>query len=299
MKIDLNLFVVFDTIYREGNITKAALALNLSQPAVSHALSKLRQHFDDALFVRQGNEMCPTSVAKNVIADIRNALQQLNICLSESTQFSPSTTNKRITLSLLSSLETTYLPELMQVLVAQAPSMHVVSHRRVRRNELQNKLASGDIDLAVDTLLPVSSQIMHQQIQQDQMVVVARKDHPAIDKTLNLACYLSQQHVLVSSRSAGTGLEDFELSRLGLQRNIALRCQHAFSACRIIASNDMLLTLSKTTAIMYSDIMDITIYPLPVELPAIDVHLYWHINADKDPANKWLRNTIIDTIAKM
>ena len=293
MKIDLNLFVVFDTIYREGNITRAAHALNLSQPAVSHALGKLRQHFDDPLFVRQGNEMCPSSVAKNVIADIRESLHQLTVCLNQSSQFEPLTSQKNFTLSLLGSLEATYLPALIRKLMNEAPHMYIKSQRRVHRNEMENKLASGDIDLAVDTLLPVSSNILHTPIEQDQMMVVARKNHPEIKNTLDLKNYLSQQHVLVSSRSTGPGLEDFELSRIGLQRKIALRCQHAFSACRIITNTDMLLTLSKTAALMYSDIMDITIYPLPVALPPIDVHLYWHINVDKDPANKWLRNKMI------
>jgi DNA-binding transcriptional LysR family regulator len=297
MKIDLNLFVVFDTIYREGNLTKAASALNLSQPAVSHALSKLRHHFDDALFVRQGNEMCPTSVAKNVIADIRQSLQQLTVCLNQSSQFEPLTSQKNFTLSLLGALEPSYLPVLTQKLMKEAPRVHLKSQRRVHRNELESKLASGDIDLAIDTLLPVSNNILHTQIEQDQMVVVARKNHPKIKATLDLENYLNQQHVLVSSRSSGPGLEDFELSRIGLQRKIALRCQHAFSACRIISNSDMLLTLSKTAALMYNDIMPITIYPIPVVLPAIDVHLYWHINVDKDPANKWLRNKMIMAVA--
>ena len=81
MKIDLNLFVVFDAIYCEGNITKAASTLNLSQPAVSHSLRKLRRQFDDPLFVRHGNEMRPTAVARNVIADVRESLHMLKICL--------------------------------------------------------------------------------------------------------------------------------------------------------------------------------------------------------------------------
>ena len=79
MKIDLNLFIVFDAIYCEGNITKAALALNLSQPAVSHSLGKLRNYFDDPLFVRQGNQMRPTAVANNLIADVREALNHLQV----------------------------------------------------------------------------------------------------------------------------------------------------------------------------------------------------------------------------
>jgi DNA-binding transcriptional LysR family regulator len=293
MKIDLNLFVVFDAIYCEGNITKAASVLNLSQPAVSHSLGKLRTYFDDPLFIRQGNEMRPTPVAKNVIADVREALHQLRVCLVQSRQFEPMTSRKNFTLSLLGSLEATYLPPLMQSLIKESPHVNLKSSRRVRRNELENKLASGDIDLAIDTLVPVSNNIMHTQLEQDNVVVLARKDHPAISKSLNLQTYLDLNHILVSSRSSGPGLEDFELSRLGLERKVYLRCQHALSACRIIMSSDMILTLPKAAAKMYSEMLDIALYPMPVELSGIDVHLYWHENVDKDPANKWLRNKMI------
>tara|TARA_R110001592_G_scaffold81650_6_gene242370 strand:- start:1366 stop:2265 length:900 start_codon:yes stop_codon:yes gene_type:complete len=295
MKVDLNLFVVFEAIYCEGNITKAASALNLSQPAVSHSLSKLRDHFDDPLFVRQGNEMRPTAVASNVIADVREALRQLHVCLAQSKQFEPLTSRKNFTISLHGALEASYLPPLMQRINREAPLVNIQSSRRVNRNELENKLASGDIDLAIDMLLPVSDTILHTQLEKNKLVVLARKNHPKIKSILDLDLYLAQDHVLVSSRSVGTSVEDFELARLGLQRKIGLRCQHTFSACRVITDNNMLLTTTETTAKMYAQLLNLVIYPLPVDLPDIDVHLYWHSNLDFEPANKWLRNKIIQT----
>lgn len=297
MKIDLNLFVVFDAIYCEGNITKAALSLNLSQPAVSHSLGKLRNHFDDPLFVRQANEMRPTSVANNVIADVREALHQLQVCLVQSRQFEPLTSRKHFTLSLHGSLEASYLPLLMRRLNKESPYTKLKSLKRVHRNELEIKLASGDIDLAIDTLLPVSENILHTQIEEDELVVIARKGHPAFTTPFSLEKYLEQHHVLASSRSIGPGIEDFELGRLGFHRTIGLRCQHPFAACRVVEGSDMLLTLPKTAAKMYNKQLDIIISPLPVELPKIDVHLYWHVNVDLDPANKWLRNQMIITAA--
>jgi DNA-binding transcriptional LysR family regulator len=295
MKVDLNLFVVFEAIYCEGNITKAASALNLSQPAVSHSLSKLRDHFDDPLFVRHGNEMRPSAVANNVVADVREALRQLQICLAQSKQFEPLTSRKNFTISLHGSLEASYLPPLIKRINREAPLVNIQSSRRVNRTELESKLASGDIDLAIDTLLPVSDNILHTQLEKSKLVVVARKDHPEIKSSLDLAQYLAQEHVLVSSRSVGTSVEDFELGRLGLQRKVGLRCQHTFSACTVVVDNNMLLTLTEKTAQMYANLFDLVIYPLPVDLPDIDVHLYWHTNLDFEPANKWLRNKIIQT----
>jgi len=298
MKIDLNLFIVFDAIYCEGNLTKAASVLNLSQPAVSHSLGKLRTYFDDPLFIRQGNEMRPTPVAKNVVADVREALYQLRVCLVQSRQFEPMTSRKHFTISLLGSLEATYLPLLMQSLIKESPHITLKSNRRVNRSELENKLASGDIDLAIDALVPVSNNILHKQLEQDQYVVITRKNHPAITQGLDLETYLSLEHILVSSRSSGPGLEDFELSRLGFHRKIALRCQHALAACMITITSEKIFTLPKKAAEMYSKMLDISIFPMPVDLPSLDIHLYWHTNVDKEPANKWMRNKLIMASSK-
>jgi len=88
-------------------------------------------------------------------------------------------------------------------------------------------------------------------------------------------------------------LEDFELSRLGLQRKVGLRCKHHFSACRVLENSDMLLTLPKSVATILATRFAVQVYNLPIDLPSIDLHLYWHKNADRDPANQWLRSLMI------
>ncbi|MCW8864441.1 MAG: LysR family transcriptional regulator [Colwellia sp.] len=292
MKIDLNLFTVFDAIYRERNITAAAKSLNLSQPAVSHALARLRDNFADPLFIRQGNKMQPTPIAKNVITDVQEALNQLQVTLAQSKQFDAKDSKKHCAISLHSSLEALYLPSLIKRFAEQAPNMRLTC-TSVRRIELEHKLASGDIDLAMDVLLPVNDNIKHTSLANDELVVVAAKNHTLFEQSLDLNRYLAHNHVLVSSRFSGPGLEDFELGRLGLQRKVALRCQHFFSAGRVVANSDMLLTLPKSTATLLSQALSVNIYPLPVELPSIAIHIYWHENVDKDPANRWLRNKVL------
>ncbi|MBV1909053.1 MAG: LysR family transcriptional regulator [Kangiellaceae bacterium] len=293
MKVDLNLFTVFEAIYCEGNVTKAALVLNLSQPAVSHALSKLREQFDDQLFFRQGNEMKPTVVAKNAITDVREALNQLQVCLQQAKQFDPASSRKTFTLSIHGSVEAMYLSPLVEAISIEAPQVVITSSARVRRTELENKLASGDIDVALDGLIPVGDYIKHTQIDENEMVVITRKNHPHAKGTLNLEQYLNLEHVLVSSRSTGPGIEDFQLGRLGLQRKISLRCQHTLAACRVILDNDLALTVPRNVARMYGQMFNLCTYPFPIDLPNIGIHLYWHSNIDKDPANRWLREKII------
>ncbi len=292
MKIDLNLFTVFDAIYTEQSLTRAAEVLNLTQPAISHALKRLRDAFGDPLFQRQNNRMAPTPVAKNIIDDVQQALRLLNATTQVSQQFIAKSSTRAFKVSLHELLESSYLPPLMHDIGNIAPKV-TLNSVRINRNDLSIMLASGDIDLAVDILLPVGKDIYHQQLQQDEAVVLARANHPHIHKQLTRQTYLAQQHIIVSSRSSGLSLEDFELSRLGLQRNVGLRCKHHFSACRVLENSDMLLTLPKSVATILATRFAVQVYNLPIDLPSIDLHLYWHKNADRDPANQWLRSLMI------
>ncbi len=295
MRVDLNLFKVFDIIYAERNISRAAEVLNLTQPAVSHALARLREQFNDPLFVRQGKWMQPTTLSKNVIADVRAALHQLDVCLQQSRIFNPDSSTKQFVISLHDLLESSYLPLISSTLETEAPNVRLNSVKAQRR-DMETLLASGAIDFAIDVLLPVSERVHHQPIRRDSLAVVIRKDHPLLigrEHTLTEQDYLTQQHVMVSSRSSGLGLEDFELGRLGLQRKVGLRCQHFFAASRVVEQTDMLLTMPDTPAHIINKGLGNRILPLPIKLPPIDVHLYWHESLDRDPANQWLREQLL------
>lgn len=288
-RLDLNLLHVFDTIYREGSLTRAAKALHLTQPAVSHSLSRLRDHFDDPLFTRQGNQMIPTPLARRFLESMRPGLTQIQSAVNQFHAFDPANQRKTYSLGLRDVLESTFLPQLMQRLDAY-PELEIVS-RRIARREMETQLAAGKLDFAVDVLLPVSSQTSHELLRQDRLVVLARQGHPFAER-LDMESYLSAQHVLVSSRTEGPGIEDFELSRLGVQRNIRLRCQHYFAACRVVEETDQLLTMPETYARIIAERADIAIMDPPAELPSIDVHLYWHKAYEKEPALVWFREQL-------
>ena len=293
MKVDLNLFTVFNAIYTEQSLTRAAEVLNLTQPAISHALKRLREAFNDPLFQRQNNRMAPTPVAKNIAGDIQRALGLLNLTTQVAQQFVATSSTRQFKISLHELLESFYLPPLMQQIMKLAPQVSLNS-MRINRSDLTLLLTSGEIDLAVDVLLPVGEEIQHQQLQQDRAVVLVQRNHPLINQSLDRATYLAQKHIIVSSRASGVSLEDFELSRLGLQRKVGLRCKHHFSACRVVENSTMLLTLPKSIATILVTRFAVEIYELPINLPYIDLHLYWHKSAALDPANQWLRSLIIN-----
>ena len=290
-RVDLNLFIVFEAIYVEGSVTRASQKLNLTQPAISHALGRLRLLFDDQLFVRQGHTMVSTPLARSIIAPVRRSLRGFEVTLNGLDRFDPATTQRKFTLALRDVLESTLLPPLMVRIDQNAPQATIAAIQ-VDRRELENELAAGTLDCAIDVLLPLSADILHTRIVVDKTVVVARKGHPQMNGTLDLETYLKQDHILASSRRKGPGLEDFELSRLGLQRRIRLRCQHYFAACRVVSQTDLILTMPERYARVANRQFDNQLLPLPLETPSWDVYLYWHANVNHDPANKWLREQL-------
>ncbi len=294
-RVDLNLFTVFEAIYTEGSVTRASQKLNLTQPAISHALGRLRQMFDDPLFVRQGHAMVSTPLARSIIDPIRASLRSLEVTLNGVHAFDPASTEKKFNIALRDVLEATILPPLMQQVSKSAPLVDIAASH-VDRRELQSEMAAGTLDMAIDVLLPLPNDIMHTRIYQDSTVVVARKGHPDIDGALDLDTYLKQDHILASSRRRGPGLEDFELSRFGLERRIRLRCQHYFAACRVVSETDMVLTMPGRYAQIANEQFGNQILSFPLEVPAFDVFLYWHANVDNDPANRWLREQVIESI---
>lgn len=293
-RIDLNLLVVLDAIFTEGGITKAGEKLHLTQPAISHALGRLRELFGDPLFVREGRRMVPTPLARSLVQPVRRALRSLEVTLNELQQFDPATTQRHFNIAVRDVLEATVLPPLLARVAVAAPSIDI-SAMRVDRRTLESELAAGSLDAALDILLPLSEDIRYQRLSTDRLVVIARKRHPAT-RTLDLPAYLRAHHVLVSSRRSGPGLEDVELSRQGLKRRIRLRCQHYFAACRVVAETDLLLTMPERYAHIANRQFGNQVLPFPMDMPPMDAYLYWHASVDNEPASRWLREQLIATV---
>jgi DNA-binding transcriptional LysR family regulator len=296
-QVDLNLFVVLEAIYREGNLTRAGQQLNLTQPAISHALKRLRDLLQDPLFVRQGTHMEPTPFTRNIIEQVRQALQILEVNLSASRNFIPENTRRNFHFSLWEYAEALLLPPLLQQLADAAPGMSITTSR-VKRRDLETELASGAVDLAIEIPMTVSDRIRHKWLLNEPFVVMARQGHPAITNKLDLDTYLGQRHVQVSSRRHGPSLIDVELNRRGLRRQVFLRSQHNHTACMVVTKTDMLLTLPERHAeLLNADSRSLRVYPFPLETPRLEAHLYWHESVENDPANRWLRKEIEKILA--
>ncbi len=292
-RIDLNLFVVFDAIYTEGGITLAAKRLSLTQPAISHALGRLRELFDDPLFMRQGKGMIPTPLARVMIDPVRHSLQGFEATLQRVDRFDPATARKHFTVGMRDVRELTVLPNLLRTVTRAAPLIDIAAVR-AERKQLETELATGTLDAAIDVRLALSDEVRRQMINTERLVVIVRAGHPTVGRELDLETYLSQDHILVSSRRRGFGVEDYELSRHGLKRRIRLRCQHYFAACRVVSETNLLLTMAERYARIVNRLFRNRVLQFPLAVPDYDAYLYWHVNAEADPANQWLRKQLLN-----
>jgi len=290
-KVDLNLFIVFEAIYAEGSITRASLKMNLTQPAISHALNRLRVLFEDPLFERQGHVMVPTPLSRSIIDSVRQSLRGFEVTLNGAGHFDTATSERTFSLALRDVLEASVLPPLMARVAQDAPSVGL-NTLQVGRRELESELAAGTLDAAIDILLPLSNDIRRTLLATDSTVVLVRRDHPLVRGALDLDGYLALEHIQTSSRRRGPGLEDFELSRMGLQRRVRLRCQHYFAACRAVSQTDLALTMPERLARVVNQQFGNQILSFPLQMPSLDIYLYWHANIDHDPAGVWLREQI-------
>lgn len=289
-EIDLNLFVVFDAIYSERNLTRAADILHVTQPAVSNALRRLRATFGDPLFVRSPQGMLPTPMAESVIGRVREALQILDNSLLEHDRFAAASSEKVFRVSMGDLAEALYLPSLLQSLQISAPRVSVQSFP-LARDHVPLELANGGADFAVEPPLLSDPQLRSSPLLKDEYVCVLRPDHPACQSTLSLANYLALQHIHISSRRRGVGHVDLALQALGKKRHIALRAQHYMVATLIVARTDLALSMPRGLAAQSG----LAMLVLPFAVEPLSLNLYWHKSADNDPASRWFRATFAHT----
>jgi DNA-binding transcriptional LysR family regulator len=292
---DLNLFIAFDVIYTEKNLTKAGQVLGITQPAVSNALSRLRELFGDDLFIRTSKGMIPTPVANQIIKDVRSALSLIQNTISETEKFDPSIAEMTFKISIGDSSEYRLLPLLIKELAEIAPKIKVETYLTPRK-EAPRELASGTIDFSIDPPVHSDPHLKHEKIYEEDYVMIVRKDHPILNlKEITIEDYLKLSHIHISNRKTGLGHVDMALYRLGLSRDISLRAQHFLVAPYIVEQSDLAITTTKGFAVD----RDLAWRELPFEIEPLILHLYWHEAKDSDPSTKWMKELMLKTYGKL
>ena len=292
---DLNLFIAFDVIYTEKNLTKAGQVLGITQPAVSNALSRLRELFGDDLFIRTSKGMIPTPVANQIIKDVRSALSLIQNTISETEKFDPSLAEMTFKISIGDSSEYRLLPLLIKELAEIAPKIKVETYLTPRK-DAPRELASGTIDFSIDPPIHSDPHLRHEKIYEEDYVMIVRKDHPILNlKEITIEDYLKLSHIHISNRKTGLGHVDMALYRLGLSRDISLRAQHFLVAPYIVEQSDLAITTTKGFAVD----RDLAWRELPFEIEPLILHLYWHEAKDSDPSTKWMKDLMLKTYGKL
>ncbi|MDA0774961.1 MAG: LysR family transcriptional regulator [Proteobacteria bacterium] len=286
---DLNLFVILNAIYTEGSLTKAAEVVGITQPAVSNALSRLREKFNDDLFVRTGSGMVPTQKTENIINDIQSALALMQQSVNEPDTFDAENTTRTFKLSLGDISEGRVLPYIMKEIDQNAKNISVGSYA-YKRSDQVHALATHNLDFVVDPVIPASDEINSYKVFEDDFVVIHREDHP-LSKIENptIDDILSQGHLHVSSRKRGLHLIDVELDKIGYRRNVALRCQHFLIAPTIVNSTDLVLFATRSFAKAHN----LPFVEIPAKIPSMEYFLIWHKSDEGDGGHIWMKDLII------
>lgn len=293
-QLDLNLLKVFECLYREQNMTRCAVQLHLTPSAVSHAIKRLRAVLQDDLFVRSGSKMLPTPACTSMAPALLDNLARLRQILQQFGHFDPCHSTQHFRIGLHYAQEALILPLLITQLNQQAPYVSL-SSVHINRHALEQELGAGHLDAIIDVALPIKSPVLHKKLMTDHFAILLNQQHPWANN-MSKQHYLDAKHITVSNRPSGMVIEDIGLSQLGVNRTIALRCQHYATARDIARQSELLLTLPARLAkdLTLSGLRQLN---LPYPLAPMDIHLYWHQHTEHDPAQIWFRQQISNVIA--
>lgn len=280
---------------QEGNLTRAAQRLHLSQSTVSNALARLRQQLGEELFLRTARGMTPTARALALYSPVRQALHLLQAGLGPVEPFDvqrPHTFN----LSLNDYAQAALLPMLLAHLARVAPQVEVVAHGDDADNLLP-RLESGALDVAIDYLHFDSPDLHYSPLREEALVVIGRKDHPAFAGGLRLKGYQQARHVIVTPRAGRGSPLEIVLGSAKVRRQAALHLPNYLPIPAIVAQTDLLGTVPAHQAEAFAPLFDLQVAPLPFDMPAVQISLIWHRQQQHDPAHIWLREQLHSLLA--
>lgn len=291
-RIDLNLLVVFDAIYRLRNLTAAGRTLGLSQPAMSHALDRLRSTFKDPLFVRLPRGLQPTPLANDLAPALMEGLGTIRGGLERRT-FDPAQSTRIFNLAMGDIAEVVQLPYLLRELRANAP--HVRLHTtEIPGPRLRDALGDGEVDMATGDY-KLGAGCRDVTLYEADYACVLRADHPNIGARLTLQQFKAAEHILVAPKGVSHHTQVIEraLTSRKVNARIAVQVSHFHGVMALITSSDLIATIPNRLAQFMKQFANIKVLAPPIPLPKIRVSLYWHERFHREPGNAWLRGVYI------
>ena len=286
--LDLNLLRAFAAIHLERNVSLAARRENLSQPAMSNALARLRRSFDDALFVKLGARMEPTARANQLIQPVMQALALLETGIEGPAHFDPQRDTRCFKLLMSDAGESAILPDLVQRVVDTSASAVRFEVVKLPHEAYAQALQSGQADVAIGHLPFLRAGFEREALFEDAYRVILREGHPLQGRRLSLAAFAAAQHVAIATGSADLTVER-QLARHRLVRSVKLKVSHYHVAVDVVARSDLLATVPQLIAAQARGVIAL---PLPLNVKPVAVQLVWHTIASGDPGHRWLRGLL-------
>ncbi len=287
--VDLNLLRVLDALLRERHLTRAGARLGLSQSATSHALARLRDLFDDPLFVRTPRGLVATPRAEELEEPLAQAMEALGRCLEESTPFEPRRSRRTFTVATADYGSFVLIPPLLEAVTREAPDVDL--WLKTVAEDPFDQLARGDADVVIvpSREEEAPSGIRSRALYDERFVCLVRRDHPVVGQTLDLDTWTSLRHVFIAPRGTPGGVVDTALAAMGKTRRVALAVPHFLMAPHIVAESDLVLTLGEHVAQAFVRILPVRIVEAPVKLPTFNLRMFWHERQHRVPAQQWFR----------
>lgn len=287
---DLSLLVIFDAIMTEGSITRAAERLNITQPAVSNAVGRMRGIWKDDLFIKDGRNIRPTLFAQNLWAQVKRPLDEIDDAINPK-GFDPSSSKRVFRIAATDLMVDMAWAVLRQRLEAEAPGVVVQTLPYTIENG-ESLLANSRVDLLIGANNLMPPMATSEFLTDLTYVCVMRSGHALADGDLTLERFVEADHLLVSLSGDTQGYTDMVLAEHGLSRNVAMTINNFASAGKILAQSNLVCVLPSVTAKPLVEAGTLVVRPTPIPVPGPTLSMFWHKRVDRDDGNIWLRGLI-------
>jgi DNA-binding transcriptional LysR family regulator len=294
--LDLNLIRVFLAVWDARSLTDAGERLHLTQPAVSHALKRLRDEFNDPLFVRVANAMVPTEAASRLEGPVRQALAIIHRAVHEHGGFDPASSDRSFRIAMSDVSAFVLLPALLAKLEKCAPGVQLESVR-VDPSTVSAQLRTGEIDLALGFLPDLEEGCLGHLLLKDSCVCLLRAGHPLADAKLDAEDFAKLRFVYAGSGAPGHLMTERWLDQIGIKRTIALRVAHFTIAPEIVKQTDLAVVFPLSMAKRVNQSNDFCLLSIPGDTQDIDVKVHTHVNFSSDSGINWLRDLMTGLFA--
>jgi DNA-binding transcriptional LysR family regulator len=291
--LDLKLLVVFEAIYAAGNISRAADKLAMSQPAVSNQLARLRELIGDPLFARGRRGVEPTVKAQTMIGPVREALGLIGRQFGDADEIDLATYRRTFRISMFELLEPILMPPIVSVIADRAPGISIEGN--LPRPEFAQDILNGTLDLVCYAYPITSAEITVMPLVPIEVVVIARRNHPHIGKTLDLEALGALGYVGLAADLRQTTMVDRDLLPHGIKRRVVYGVPRLWSIPAQVASSDLIAIMPRQFEAYVAPRFDLDVYEMPVKMPVQHIYMAWHVKMDGDPGHKWFREALLAT----